>query len=49
MLYWKTLFQELTKKNDRITALEREKASLIQVLQIQTHPIRTTENEEAVF
>lgn len=43
------LLQELTKKNDRITALEREKASLMQVLQIQTHPIRSTENEEAVF
>ncbi|CAG9761775.1 unnamed protein product [Ceutorhynchus assimilis] len=43
------LSEEMNKKNDRIASLEREKASLIQVLQIRSQPTRNSGNEEAVF
>ncbi|KAL1518201.1 hypothetical protein ABEB36_001862 [Hypothenemus hampei] len=46
------LTEEIGKKSDRIVALEREKASLIQVLQMQpirNHGSHNNGNEEAVF
>ncbi|XP_060519797.1 suppressor APC domain-containing protein 2 [Cylas formicarius] len=42
------LTEEVTKKNDRISNLEREKASLIQLLQMRTSN-RNNVQEEAVF
>ncbi|ENN72960.1 hypothetical protein HUJ04_004019 [Dendroctonus ponderosae] len=43
------LNEEISKKSDKIAALEREKASLIQVLQIRSQPARSNGNEEVVF
>ncbi|XP_030753756.1 suppressor APC domain-containing protein 2 [Sitophilus oryzae] len=43
------LNEEVGKKNERIATLEREKASLIQVLQMRSQPPRTSGTEEAVF
>ncbi|XP_066151217.1 suppressor APC domain-containing protein 2 [Euwallacea fornicatus] len=43
------LTEELSKKSERIASLEREKASLIQVLQLQSQQVRNSGNEEAVF
>ncbi|KAF7271133.1 suppressor APC domain-containing protein 2 [Rhynchophorus ferrugineus] len=43
------LNEEISKKSDRITTLEREKASLIQVLQMRSQPPRSSGTEEAVF
>ncbi|XP_068918198.1 suppressor APC domain-containing protein 2 [Tenebrio molitor] len=42
------LTEEVSKKSERISALEREKASLIQVLQMRSAPNRNSQ-EEAVF
>ncbi|KAJ8978527.1 hypothetical protein NQ317_000899 [Molorchus minor] len=45
-----TIFQEVSKKSERISALEQEKASLIQVLQTRSAPPnRSNGQEEAVF
>lgn len=43
------LTEKVSKKSDRIAALEREKASLIQMLQMRSQPTRSSGNEEAVF
>ncbi|XP_050299200.1 suppressor APC domain-containing protein 2 [Anthonomus grandis grandis] len=43
------LTEEVNKKGERIATLEKEKASLIQVLQMRSQPARCNGNEEAVF
>lgn len=43
------LNEKVNKKSEKIAALEREKASLIQVLQMRSQPTRSSGNEEAVF
>ncbi|XP_045464247.1 suppressor APC domain-containing protein 2 [Harmonia axyridis] len=43
------LTEEVSKKSERISALEHEKASLIQVLQMRSPSSRSNGQEEAVF
>lgn len=44
------MFQEVSKKNERITMLEREKASLIrELLQMRSGHSNRNGQEEAVF
>lgn len=43
------LTEEVSKKSERISALEHEKASLLQMLQIRAPANRNTGQEEAVF